>query len=114
MRLFMDIDREMKRVERILNRFPFVYEKSDVRVDGNSILITENLAGTELEDISVTVDGTLLSIVVTENEKETFRNEYEITSKVNVDEIESEYKNGILKIRLPFSESKTKKTIKVN
>ena len=89
--------------------------------EGDVVTIETALPGCERNDIEIEyVDGKL-SITAKEEEKQSqglkfngYKRSYQISvDDFNIDDITAEYKDGILKVFIPKSEPKKKKTFKV-
>lgn len=88
----------------------YTYKKTD---DGYTI--TYVIPGAEKEDISLNVDGTLLSLQVNKNDVfQGLRDKIWIPDNVSTESVEAEYKNGILVVSLPFlKEGRRTNTIEI-
>ena len=85
--------------------------------DGESEIITIELPGLNKEDILVSLrDCVIIVESKNKNDKNYFKLEF-LVKKTDVESIEAEMQNGLLKIKIPFPKEfldrKKKKTIKV-
>lgn len=97
----------------------------DMYETGDHIVVKSALPGVKAEDVEVNIDDNRLTIegeFKTEDEQEKgdvyyqeqryghFRRSVQIPRNINTDDIEAEFEDGILKVKLPkLEESKTKR-----
>jgi HSP20 family protein len=101
----------------------------DVYEEGDSFHIRADLPGLKRDDIDITVDGNTLTISgEKKHEKETKEDSYyraerfygkfsrsvDMPSTVDTTKIEAKYKDGVLEIALPKSETARPKQIKIS
>ncbi len=100
----------------------------DLYEDGNNIIAEMSLPGVDADDVNVAVDGDYLRISGSREEKEekkekqfyskeirrgSFERVVNLPEAVNESEVEAEYENGVLKIKMPKLGEKKKEKIKI-
>ncbi len=100
----------------------------DLYEDGNNIVAEMSLPGVDADDVDVTVDGDYLRISGSREEKEekrekqfyskeirrgSFERVVNLPEAVNENEVEAEYENGVLKVKMPKAGEKKKEKIKI-
>lgn len=101
----------------------------EVEETSKDILVRLEVPGLKKEDLHLTIDGNLLYVTGEKHiERESFDSTYHVMERaygtfqrviplprnVNTDKTEAEYKNGVLKIRLPKITGETIKTISLS
>lgn len=103
--------------------------KTDVRDDGNAFVLEAELPGFKKEDISLDIDGEILTLTAKHSdEKEekdkngrylrrertygSYTRSFDI-SEIKIDEADAAYENGILTLTLPKKAAEEKKNIRL-
>ena len=107
----------------------FFAPEIDLAEEGDHYILTADLPGIRKEDLNISVTGSVLTLKgerKDELEKKgknfyhlerslgQFQRIVEFPTEVNADEIKASYKDGILELRVPKSESAKPKQIKVD
>lgn len=124
-----DLANEMK---RLFDEFaPWsgeVYPPVDIRVTGDEVTLTAEMAGVKREDLAIEVEGRHLTLSGTKPEPKRaesdvavhrerrygrFERTFELGFEVDRDRINADYCNGVLTVRLPKSEAAKPRRIEV-
>ena len=120
-------------MRRFLDEFPPVpghdtWPPVDIRVDGEEVTLTAELAGVRREDVQLEVEGRHLTLraekpapqldenqVAVHRERRfgKFERTFELGFEVDRDQIAAELTNGVLRIRLPKAEAAKPRRIAV-
>jgi len=108
-----------------------LYPKIDVHEDEKAVYLKAEIPGMEEKDIDVTLKENMLTISGEKKEEKTeedknqsyrycerrfgsFSRTIELPDAINAEAVKASYKNGVLKVELPKSESAKPKKISVN
>lgn len=100
----------------------------DIKDDGENIVIWAELPGREIQDLKIELDNNVLIIeslcgkfdtkfddfIVNERYLGKYKRTISLPESINTEEINSDYKDGILTIRLPKLEKAKAKRIPIN
>ena len=130
----MDVRDDFDRlVDRIFNRDFDLWEGGrvpaiDVYEEGDNIIVKAEVPGVKKEDISVSLNGDILTISgKSEEEKEvkkenfyrkeirsgTFSRSITLPAQIDKDKVKASYKDGVLQLTLPKSPEEKKKEVKI-
>ena len=104
------------------------YPHVNIFKDGDNSVLTAELAGVEKEDIKIEVKGNLVrlygerkiqfpkdaSVHRVERRNFKFDRTVKLGHRVDMDKIQADYKNGVLKIVMPIAESEKPKEITIS
>ena len=130
----MDVRDDFDRlVDRIINRDFDLWEGGrvpaiDVYEEGDNIIVKAEVPGVKKEDISVSLNGDILTISgKSQEEKEvkkenfyrkeirsgTFSRSITLPAQIDKDKVKASYKDGVLHLTLPKSPEEKKKEVKI-
>jgi len=130
----MDVRDDFDRlVDRIFNRDFDLWEGGrvpaiDVYEEGDNIIVKAEVPGVKKEDISVSLNGDILTISgKSQEEKEvkkenfyrkeirsgTFSRSITLPAQIDKDKVKASYKDGVLHLTLPKSPEEKKKEVKI-
>ncbi|HRR95466.1 MAG TPA: Hsp20/alpha crystallin family protein [Candidatus Ratteibacteria bacterium] len=130
----MDVRDDFDRlVDRIFNRDLDLWEGGrvpaiDVYEEGDNIIVKAEVPGVKKEDISVSLNGDILTISgKSQEEKEvkkenfyrkeirsgTFSRSITLPAQIDKDKVKASYKDGVLQLTLPKSPEEKKKEVKI-
>ncbi len=130
----MDVRDDFDRlVDRIFNRDFDLWEGGrvpaiDVYEEGDNIIVKAEVPGVKKEDISVSLNGDILTISgKSQEEKEvkkenfyrkeirsgTFSRSITLPAQIDKDKVKASYKDGVLQLTLPKSPEEKKKEVKI-
>ncbi|HOV21365.1 MAG TPA: Hsp20/alpha crystallin family protein [bacterium] len=130
----MDVRDDFDRlVDRIFNRDLDLWEGGrvpaiDVYEEGDNIIVKAEIPGVKKEDISVSLNGDILTISgKSQEEKEvkkenfyrkeirsgTFSRSLTLPAQIDKDKVKASYKDGVLQLTLPKSPEEKKKEVKI-
>jgi len=130
----MDVRDDFDRlVDRIFNRDFDLWEGGrvpaiDVYEEGDNIIVKAEVPGVKKEDISVSLNGDILTISgKSQEEKEvkkenfyrkeirsgTFSRSLTLPAQIDKDKVKASYKDGVLQLTLPKSPEEKKKEVKI-
>ena len=130
----MDVRDDFDRlVDRIFNRDFDLWEGGrvpaiDVYEEGDNIIVKAEIPGVKKEDISVSLNGDILTISgKSQEEKEvkkenfyrkeirsgTFSRSLTLPAQIDKDKVKASYKDGVLQLTLPKSPEEKKKEVKI-
>jgi HSP20 family protein len=100
------------------------FPAADINDNDKEVIVTAELPGLNPEDVDIKASGDMLTIRGEKKSEEEDDNHYEryfgsfersfrLPSEVSSEKAEATYKNGVLKIKLPKSESESRKAIKI-
>jgi HSP20 family protein len=123
---FFDLKGDFTTLQTVFNFTPII--KTNIQEMDDKYLLELTLAGYSKEDISIDVDKDVLTIssVIKEDEKDanekycmrqfkktSFKKAFEIPKDANMNNIEAEFKDGILKLNIQKLEENARKATKV-
>jgi HSP20 family protein len=101
----------------------------DLKETDNEVIVTAELPGVEPKDMNISLEGDTLTIrgekkqekeekneniVRIERSYGSFQRSISLPCKVAEDKIAADFRNGVLRVTLPKTESSKKKSIKIN
>jgi HSP20 family protein len=100
----------------------FTAPACDIKETGGNYIVTIDLPGMKKSDINISIDGNILTVsgerisstetkdgdrvILQERTQGSFRRAIRLSSKINKDKVEAEYRNGTLTITLPHEKQK--------
>lgn len=100
------------------------FPAADINDNEKEVIVTAELPGLDPEDVDVKVSGDMLTIRGEKKREQdednyyeryfgSFERSFQLPSEVSSDNADARFKNGVLKITLPKSESESRKSIKI-
>ncbi len=101
------------------------FPAADINDNEKEVIVTAELPGLSPDDVDIKASGDILTIRGEKKSEEkddthyeryfgSFERSFQLPSEVNSDKADATFKNGVLKIKLPKSESESGKSIKIS
>ncbi len=103
----------------------FVTPAVDIYENGEGLVVVADMPGLQKSDIDISTEKDILSIkgsaresfdqewAYQEYEPVGYYREFRLSEKIDQENIQAEYKNGVLKVKLPFAEEQKPRKIDV-